>query len=267
MRVGSYKIILADRNRSGFSLVELLVVITILAIMASIAFPVLVKAKQRAQIAECLSNMQQIGTALRVYIDEYNGRFPAAAAMGIPWRTEEKTIQELFSPYMRNGMVAEKLGGSGFKYPVKSVFCCPSDLGIPRSDDGYMDIRAGMAVWKQTGCSYIYYASNQENYFLRNHPKVPWTALSPQIRLSASGAEQTRIGAPESAVPYPSRKAAIGDIWFWHLGDTVPPDNEVAFCNTLFVDGHAARVKGTYHVNSRIETLNKHWHSYLETGN
>jgi prepilin-type N-terminal cleavage/methylation domain-containing protein/prepilin-type processing-associated H-X9-DG protein len=267
MRVGSYKRILAARNRSGFTLVEILVVVTIIAIIVSIAFPVLVKAKQRAQIAECLSNMRQVGTALRVYVDEYNGRFPPAAAMGIPWRTEENTIQELLSPYVRNGMIQQKLGGNGYMYPVRSVFCCPSDLGIPRKDDGYLGIRAGMTVWKQTGCSYIYYASNQENYFLRNHPRVPWTGLSPEVRLTAESMEDTRIGAPESAVRYPSRKAAMGDVWFWHLGDTVPPDNDVAFCNTLFVDGHAARVQGAFHVQSRIETLNKHWHSYLETGN
>lgn len=267
MRVGRYNAILAARDRSGFSLIELLVVVAIIAIIASIAFPVIGKAKQRAQIAECLANMRQAGNALRLYVDEYNGRFPPAAAMGIPWRTEERTIQELLAPYVKNGMVAEKLGGKGYKYPVRSVFCCPSDLGIAKKDDGYLGITAGIPVWKQTGCSYIYYASNQENYFLGNHPKVPWTGLSPQVRVAATSDQEIRVGAPEAAIPYPSRKAAMGDVGFWHMGDTVPPKNDVAFCNTLFVDGHAARVPGARHVLARIESLNRHWHSYFETGN
>jgi prepilin-type N-terminal cleavage/methylation domain-containing protein/prepilin-type processing-associated H-X9-DG protein len=266
MRVGRNNTILAARGRSGFTLIELLVVVTIIAIVAAIMFPVVAKVKQRAQIAECLSNMKQVGSALRVYVDEYNGKFPPAAPMGIPWRTTESTIQELLAPYVRSGVIAEKIGGSGYKYPVRSVFCCPSDTGIAKCDDGYLDIHVGKPVWLQTGCSYIYYASNQENRFLRNRPRVPWTALSPQVSLTSDGSQEIRIGAPESAIPYPSRKAAMGDVWFWHLGDTIPPNDDVAWCNTLFVDGHAARVQGAIHVQSRIETLNPHWHNYLETG-
>ncbi len=265
MRVGSYRAKVVPMAREGFTLVELLVVIVIMGILASIAFPVVVKVKQRAHIAECISNMQQVGGALRMYVDDFGGRFPAAAAMGIPWQSEQPTIQELLTPYVRSGLAPQKMG-KGFIYPKKTVFCCPSDLGIPTCDDGYMNVRAGKPVYLQTGCSYIYYASNQENYFLRNRPKVPWTGLSPEVRVTLSSEEEIRIGAPESAVLYPARKAALGDVWFWHLGDTVPPDNEIAYCNTLFVDGHAARVRGAQHVSARIQTLNRHWHSYYETG-
>jgi hypothetical protein len=127
-------------------------------------------------------------------------------------------------------------------------------------------------VWIQTGCSYRYYSNNQADYLRRNCPQVPWSALSPEVVLSFSSANSrpvatTRIGAPESAVISAARKAVMGDIWFWHLGDQVPPDNEVAFQNTLFADGHAARVRGEEHVQARIQSLKRDWHSYIETGN
>jgi prepilin-type N-terminal cleavage/methylation domain-containing protein len=248
----------------GFTLVELLVVIAVIAILAAIAFPVMVKAKQQAQIAECLTNMRQLGQAMHMYTGEYNDRFPPAVPLGIPWKTGEKTIQELLTPFARNGMIPVR-AGRGFTYPYRSIFCCPSDTGILPKDDGYCDICSGKAVWLQTGCSYRYYANNQADYLRKNRPQVPWSGLAPEVRITAT--KVARIGAWEWAVVSPTRKAVLGDIWFWHLGDQVPPDNEVAFQNTLFADGHAARVKGEDHIEARTEPLRRGWHSYLETGN
>ncbi len=60
----------------GFTLVELLVVIAVIAILASILFPVLVNAKQAAQRARCQSNLSQIGKAFESYTSDYNGCYP-----------------------------------------------------------------------------------------------------------------------------------------------------------------------------------------------
>jgi prepilin-type N-terminal cleavage/methylation domain-containing protein/prepilin-type processing-associated H-X9-DG protein len=63
--------------RAGFTLIELLVVISIIAIMAAILFPVFGQARQKARQSRCLSNLQQIGTALVLYAHDYDERFPA----------------------------------------------------------------------------------------------------------------------------------------------------------------------------------------------
>jgi len=66
---------LISSKRRAFTLIELLVVIAIIAILAAILFPVFAQARERARMASCLSNMRQIGTAMRMYMQDYDELF------------------------------------------------------------------------------------------------------------------------------------------------------------------------------------------------
>ncbi|MBI2297757.1 MAG: prepilin-type N-terminal cleavage/methylation domain-containing protein [Armatimonadetes bacterium] len=62
---------------SGFTLIELLVVIAIITLLAGILFPVFARARAKALQTSCLSNHRQLGTAVMLYAEDWDGHLPS----------------------------------------------------------------------------------------------------------------------------------------------------------------------------------------------
>lgn len=88
----------SSSRSAGFTLIEILVVITIIALLAALLFPVFVKARGRARQLTCVSNLRQLGQAFLLYAHDYDERLPdqwsgrtasslAASSRATAWET------------------------------------------------------------------------------------------------------------------------------------------------------------------------------------
>ena len=66
------------KKKAGFTLIELMIVIAIIAILAAILVPNFLKARAQGQLTACKSNCKNLATALEMYSSDNGGRYPAA---------------------------------------------------------------------------------------------------------------------------------------------------------------------------------------------
>jgi prepilin-type processing-associated H-X9-DG protein len=98
--------------------VELLVVIGVIALLIGILLPVMSRAREAARRTQCLSNLRQLGVAMRQYAQDHHDRLPNGNPEGF------------FSPTGEDlGAVLMELANRYVKEP--RVFHCPSDRQSP----------------------------------------------------------------------------------------------------------------------------------------
>ena len=66
----------SEQDGAAFTLIELLVVIAIIAILASLMFPALARAKEKAKVTKVYVELYGVGNALEMYSEDNEGKLP-----------------------------------------------------------------------------------------------------------------------------------------------------------------------------------------------
>jgi prepilin-type N-terminal cleavage/methylation domain-containing protein/prepilin-type processing-associated H-X9-DG protein len=118
----------ARHPRPGFTLVELLVVIGIIAVLIGLLLPSLNRARQAAATIQCASNMRQIGQALSMYHMDSKGKLipmlvTTSTIPGDPWPGGFFWANQLVRMKYINAPIG--LGPAGERDQYGAVFNCP----------------------------------------------------------------------------------------------------------------------------------------------
>lgn len=227
----------------AFTIVELLVVVTIITVLLALLAPALDKAVTETQLVRCLANQHVIGQGLALYFPDFHRRYPM---MDIWWdllgdkgaRGVDDVTERPLNVYL--GYTTNRT-----KVPVAE---CPSDMGDPGLDEDPSN-DFNLNSYKNYGSSYV-----QAWHLVPNEPNgIAATKIVFGYNGNAGkhNAQYTQHRTPWTSVKHtslvrPDNKALSMD-WPWHNNRYVSQERlrwhktelvERIF-STLFADGHA----------------------------
>ena len=132
-----------SQARRGFTLIEILIVIGIISLLVALLFPAFQGTRERSRQGSCLSNLQQIYLATRLYKDDER-EYPMSLAVLLP---DTALLQNTAGAADTNS--GANIGGTGYFRKSAEILVCPDDntqmpaadpSGVPNARSSYGDL-------------------------------------------------------------------------------------------------------------------------------
>lgn len=161
-------------HKGGFTLMELVTVIAMIAIIAMMLLPVLMRANATALTVRCLNNMKQLQTGYRMYVDDNNGYLPwnfIGGGVSNSW-----VVGNAQTDYNTSNIRHASL------YPYNQntkIYVCPAnnysiEAGFGARDDFNNIIKVGALIPETRTCS----IESSMGGNSANSPNGPWTVTT-----------------------------------------------------------------------------------------